>query len=142
MANATALADRDAPGGLTDCGRGGHRAGVAEIGGDDAGPELDALLLMALGSCTSIAPPFYAPRKRRSATSVIAALRHERRHAEVCGSCSDQMAGIESIAQTSTLIGALDESRTPVQAIADRCRLHRTLTSLIAMHPALAPGAS
>jgi len=142
MANATALADRDARGGLIDCGRGDRRAGVAEIGGHDAGAELDALLLMALGSCTSIAPQFYAPRKRRSATPVIAGLRHERRHAEACGSCAGAVVGIESIAQTSTLIGAQDESRTPVQEIADRCRLHRTLTSLIAMHPALAPGAS
>jgi putative redox protein len=58
-------------------------------GGDDTGPGPYELLLMALGSCSSMTVHLYAARKKWPLEQVIVSLRQERAYAEDCANCED-----------------------------------------------------
>jgi putative redox protein len=101
-------------------------------GGGDAGPGPYELLLMALGSCTSMTVHLYAERKHWPLQQVIVKLRHERVYVEDCAHCDDPKARIDRIHKSIELIGALDETqRARLVEIAGHCPVHRTLTSTI-----------
>jgi len=109
-------------------------------GGGDTGPGPYELLLMALGSCTSMTVNLYATRKKWPLEQVIVRLRHSRVHAEDCADCEDPKSMIERIDKSVELIGALDEAqRTRLIEIADHCPVHRTLMSKIDIRTALEP---
>jgi putative redox protein len=96
-----------------------------KYGGSDLGPTPYDLLLMALGSCTSMTLRMYAGRKKLPLEDVQVRLRHERVHAEDCADCQQ---GMERILRRITLVGDLDDSqRKRLLEIADRCPVHRTL---------------
>ncbi len=102
------------------------------VGGGDAGPSPYELLLMALGSCTSMTMNMYATRKKWALDQVVLRLRHERVYADDCVDCEDPKSKIDRIWCSIELIGALDDAqRTRLIEIAKQCPVHRTLTNKI-----------
>ena len=97
-------------------------------GGQDLGPSPYDLLLMALGSCTSMTLRMYANHKQLDLDNVEVRLRHDRVYADDCSNCDGNAAKIERITRTVKLSGDLsDEQRRRLLEIADRCPVHRTL---------------
>jgi len=104
----------------------------ASAGGADAGPNPYELLLMSLGSCTSMTVQLYAARKKWPLEQVVVRLRQERVQVEDCADCEKPDAMVHRIEKTIELIGALDEEqRKRLREIADHCPVHKTLTSKI-----------
>jgi len=125
----------DANGFAQDVSAGGHRFVSDEpesAGGTDRGPSPYDLLLAALGSCTSMTIAMYARRKRWPLERVSVRLRHSRVHAEDCAVCDESEAKLTVIERDIDLVGALDDDkRARLLEIANRCPVHRTLTSRI-----------
>jgi len=112
-------------------------------GGGDAGPGPYELLLMALGSCTAITVRMYAARKKWPLDQVIVNLSQEQVHAEDCVNCETSETMIHRMRKTIELIGPLDETqRARLLEIAERCPVHRTLTSRIEITSELVPVSS
>ena len=103
------------------------------VGGGDAGPGPYELLLMSLGSCTSMTVHMYAARKKWPLEQVVVRLRHSKVHTEDCADCEDNpKAMIDRIDRALEFVGALDaEQRSRLLQIANQCPVHRTLSSKI-----------
>jgi putative redox protein len=102
------------------------------VGGGDVGPSPYELLLMALGSCTSMTINMYATRKKWALDQVVVRLRHERAYPDDCVNCEDPKSKIDRIWCSIELVGALDEAqRARLMEIARQCPVHRTLTNRI-----------
>ena len=115
-----------------------HGDEPAAAGGGDTGPGPYELLLMALGSCTSMTVHLYAARKKWPLEQVVVRLRQERTHVQDCTNCENPGSMIHRIDKRIELIGSLDEAqRVRLLEIADRCPVHRTLTSKIEIRSAL-----
>jgi uncharacterized OsmC-like protein len=103
-----------------------------DVGGTDTGPGPYDLLLAALGSCTSMTVALYARRKQWPLEAVTVRLRHSKIHAEDCRDCETKIGMLDQIERWVELVGSLDETqRTKLLEIADKCPVHRTLTSEI-----------
>jgi putative redox protein len=104
----------------------------AAVGGGDVGPSPYELLLMALGSCTSMTINMYAARKKWTLDQVVVRLRHERVYADDCVNCEDPKSKIDRIWCSIHLAGELDEAqRNRLIEISKQCPVHRTLTNKI-----------
>ncbi len=100
--------------------------------GQDLAPDPYALLLSALGACTSMTLRLYAQRKQLPLQHVRVKLKHSKIHAQDCAECNDKNAMIDHIERTIELTGELTEAqRTRLLEIANKCPVHRTLTSKI-----------
>jgi putative redox protein len=101
-------------------------------GGTDAGPSPYELLLMSLGACTSMTLRLYAQRKGWPLEAVRVTLKHDRIHAEDCRDCETKAGKIDRIDRAIEMTGPLsDEQRGRLLEIADKCPVHKTLTSEI-----------
>jgi putative redox protein len=101
-------------------------------GGTDTGPSPYDLLLAALGSCTSMTVAMYARRKGWPLERVTVHLRHHKIHAEDCAECETRVGLLDQIERDIQFTGLLSsEQRAKLMEIADKCPVHRTLTSEI-----------
>ena len=99
-------------------------------GGGDSGPNPYDFLLAALGACTSMTLRLYAEHKQLPLDRVTVRLRHGRIYAADCETCETKEGKIDQIERAITLEGTLDVSqRARLLEIADKCPVHRTLTS-------------
>jgi uncharacterized OsmC-like protein/alpha-beta hydrolase superfamily lysophospholipase len=99
-------------------------------GGSDNGPNPYDLLLAALGACTAMTLRLYAERKALPLDRVTVRLRHAKIHVADCETCESKEGMIDRIEREIVLEGALDgEQRSRLLEIADKCPVHRTLTS-------------
>ncbi|MEK6284934.1 MAG: OsmC family protein [Acidobacteriota bacterium] len=105
-----------------------------EAGGSAAGPDPYSLLLAALGACTAMTLQLYARRKEWPLEKVEVSLKHSRSHAEDCDDCATNQGKIELIERYISLTGQLnEEQKARLIEIAERCPVHKTLTSQISI---------
>ena len=101
-------------------------------GGHDTGPGPYDFLLAGLGACTSMTMRLYAERKSIPLDRVTVTLKHGRIYAKDCEECETKEGMISQIDRVIRMDGNLDaEQRKRLMEIADRCPVHRTLTSEI-----------
>src|SRR5580704_12461593 len=101
-------------------------------GGLDTGPSPYELLIAGLGACTAMTLRLYAEQKKLPLERVTVTLRHAKIHAEDCATCETKEGMLDRIDRVIAMEGALDaEARKRLMEIADKCPVHRTLTSEI-----------
>jgi len=111
-----------------------------DVGGLDSGPGPYELLLAALGACTAMTLRLYADRKKLPLTRVQVRLRHNRIYATDCAECETKEGMIDRIERVITLEGDLDAGqRAQLIDIANKCPVHRTLTSEVDIRTVEAP---
>ena len=117
-----------------------------DVGGGDIGPNPQELLMAALGACTSITVQMYAERKQWNLQSVHIDVAYERVLA-ADNTASGATAGmVDQLEMQVSLVGDLsDDQRNRLFEIANRCPIHRMLTTqvqiqarLVAFRPASA----
>jgi putative redox protein len=103
-----------------------------EAGGTDTGPSPYELVLAGLGACTSMTISMYARRKQWPLEDVIVRLKHSRMYARDCEECETKEGMLDRIEREIVLTGPLtEEQRARLLEIANKCPVHRTLTSQI-----------
>ena len=100
------------------------------VGGTDSGPGPYDLLLAALGACTSMTVRLYADRKQWPLKRTTVRLKHGRIYAKDCAECETKEGMIDHIDRVISFEGELDtEQHQRLMEIADKCPVHKTLTS-------------
>jgi putative redox protein len=114
---------------------GRHRIHADEplsAGGTDTGATPYDLLLAALGACTSMTVGMYARRKAWPLQEVTVYLRHSKIYAKDCAECETRDGMLDRIERDIHFDGPLTgEQRSKLIEIANKCPVHRTLTSEI-----------
>lgn len=122
---------------------GGHHLLADEptaAGGTDTGPSPYNLLAASLGACTSMTIAYFARKRQWPLEWVSVRVRHGKVHAEDCATCETKEGRIDRLERTIELRGTLTpEQRQELLRIADRCPVHRTLTSEIDIQTSLTP---
>ena len=107
--------------------------------GTNTGPSPYELLLASLGACTSMTLRLYAQRKNMDLQRITVRLRHYRIDAEDCRDCETKSGFLDRIDREIQLTGNLDEAqKARLLEIAERCPVHRTLTSEIDIRTSVA----
>jgi uncharacterized OsmC-like protein/alpha/beta superfamily hydrolase len=102
------------------------------VGGKDSGPGPYDFVLAGLGACTSMTMRMYADRKSLPLDRVTVTLKHSKIHAQDCEECETREGMLDQIDRVISIEGALDaDQRKRLMEIADKCPVHRTLTSEI-----------
>src|SRR5262249_60986853 len=85
-----------------------------------------------LCACTSMALRLYGERKALALERIAVRRSHSRIHAADCENCETKEGMLDRIDRVIALAGELDEDqRRRLLEIADKCPVHRTLTSEI-----------
>ncbi|SDS63934.1 bifunctional alpha/beta hydrolase/OsmC family protein [Bradyrhizobium canariense] len=101
-------------------------------GGEDSGAGPYDFVLAGLGACTSMTMRLYADRKSLPLERTTVTLMHSKIYAEDCAECETKAGMLDQIERVITMEGPLDaEQRKKLMEIADKCPVHRTLTSEI-----------
>jgi uncharacterized OsmC-like protein/fermentation-respiration switch protein FrsA (DUF1100 family) len=101
-------------------------------GGEDTGPGPYDFVLAGLGACTSMTMRLYADRKSLPLERTTVTLRHSKIYAQDCADCETRQGMLDQIERVIAMEGNLDaEQRKRLLEIADKCPVHRTLTSEI-----------
>jgi uncharacterized OsmC-like protein/fermentation-respiration switch protein FrsA (DUF1100 family) len=104
----------------------------AAVGGEDTGPGPYDFLLASLGACKSITMRLYADRKSFPLERATVTLSHNKIYAKDCAECETKEGMLDQIEVAIGLEGPLDaDQRRRILEIADKCPVHRTLTSEI-----------
>lgn len=108
-------------------------------GGMDSGPSPYDLLAAGLGACTAMTLRLYADLKNLPLDRVSVELKHDKIHAQDCGTCETREGKIDRIERLIRLEGNLDpEQRSKLLEIANKCPVHRTLHSEVLIPTRLA----
>jgi len=113
-----------------------------DVGGDDKGPSPYETMLAALGACTSMTMIMYARRKGWDIQDVEIELSHEKIHAEDCETCETKTGKLDKITRDIKVKGNINQEQlNHLLEIAEKCPVHRTLTSenIITDHIELIP---
>lgn len=101
-------------------------------GGNDLGPSPYDFLLAGLGACTSMTLRIFADRKKIPLEKTIVKLTYNKIYADDCKDCENENSMLDHIERDIELQGTLSqEQREQLLAIANKCPVHRTLTSKI-----------
>lgn len=101
-------------------------------GGEDSGPGPYDFLLAGLGACKSMTMRLYADRKSFPLERATVTLSHSKIYAKDCAECETKEGMLDQIEVAIGLEGPLDaDQRKRIVEIADKCPVHRTLTSEI-----------
>ena len=101
-------------------------------GGQDSGPGPYDFVLAGLGACTSMTMRMYADRKSLPLDRVTVTLKHSKIYAKDCEECETREGMLDQIDRVISIEGTLDaDQRKRLMEIADKCPVHRTLTSEI-----------
>jgi putative redox protein len=104
----------------------------AAAGGEDTGPGPYDFLLAGLGACKSMTMRLYADRKSFPLERATVTLNHNKIYARDCEECETKEGMLDQIEVAIGLEGPLDiDQRKRILEIADKCPVHRTLTSEI-----------
>jgi uncharacterized OsmC-like protein/pimeloyl-ACP methyl ester carboxylesterase len=104
----------------------------ASAGGEDSGPGPYDFVLAGLGACKSMTMRLYADRKSFPLERATVTLSHSKIYAKDCAECETKEGMLDQIEVAIGLEGPLDaDQRKRVLEIADKCPVHRTLTSEI-----------
>lgn len=108
------------------------------VGGNDRGFTPYELLLSALGACTSMTIRLYANAKSIPLKGITVKLKHSKMHAKDCEDCENDKTKIDYIFREIELKGELtQEQRDKLLIIANKCPVHKTLTSKIVVETKL-----
>ena len=101
------------------------------VGGLDLGPNPYEFVSSGLAACTSMTLQMYARRKKWEIEKVETHVSYEKKYASDCKNCEDKTAKIDSFEREIIIKSNLDEKQlNRLLEIADKCPVHKTLTSV------------
>lgn len=102
------------------------------LGGNDFGPSPYQILCTSLSVCTVMTLQMYARRKKWPLLEVQCYVNYSKEYSEDCQSWESDDAKLDTFDRTIELEGELDQvQKNRLMEIADKCPVHRTLSSEI-----------